>query len=194
MAFKDIARNSVALGVVAQVVLFTQYAGTAQAEMIFTDTAIADKVTLGVNFNTSKSTRYHPRAYKSRLNWIITDSDWEDKLADQIEDHLRVLSYAKNHNLGLEIPYLVEGEPRTYLPNFLIRLDTHDLTTLVVEVKGYRGHDAMFKADTMRGKWVPAFNRLGAYGRWGFAELRSVHYFSPELNAGINAILKGEPA
>ena len=92
MAFKDIARNSVALGVVAQVVLFTQYAGTAQAEMIFTDTAIADKVTLSVNFNTSKSTRYHPRAYKSRLNWIITDSDWEDKLADQIEDHLRVLS------------------------------------------------------------------------------------------------------
>lgn len=44
MAFKDIARNSVALGVAAQLVLATQYAGTAQAEMISTDTAIADQV------------------------------------------------------------------------------------------------------------------------------------------------------
>ncbi len=150
--------------------------------------------TMGVNFNTSKSTRYQPRPDKSHINWIITDSDWEDKLAAQIEDHTRVLSYAKNHNLGLEIPYLVEGEPRTYLPDFLIRLDTPEPTTLVVEVKGYRGHDAMLKADTMRGKWVPAVNRLGSYGRWGFAELRSVHDFGPELDAAISAMLEEEPA
>ena len=150
--------------------------------------------TMGVNFNTSKSTRYQPRPDKSHINWIITDSDWEDKLAAQIEDHPRVLSYAKNHNLGLEIPYLVEGEPRTYLPDFLIRLDTPEPTTLVVEVKGYRGHDAMLKADTMRGKWAPAVNRLGSYGRWGFAELRSVHDFGPELDAAISAMLEEEPA
>jgi hypothetical protein len=44
MAFKDIARSSVAMGVAAQLVLATQYAGTAQAEMISTDTAISDQV------------------------------------------------------------------------------------------------------------------------------------------------------
>ena len=44
MAFKDIARSSVAMGVAAQLVLATQYAGTAQAEMTSTDTAISDQV------------------------------------------------------------------------------------------------------------------------------------------------------
>jgi type III restriction enzyme len=150
--------------------------------------------TRDVNFNTSKATRYHPRPDKSHINWIITDSDWEDKLAAAIEEHPRVASYAKNHNLGFEIPYLVEGAPHVYRPDFLIRLNTPEPTTLIVEVKGFRGHDAMLKADTARNKWVPAINRLGRFGRWGFAELRSVHDFGPELDAAITAMVQGEPA
>lgn len=150
--------------------------------------------TRDVNFNTSKATRYHPRPDKSHINWIITDSDWEDKLAAAIEEHPRVAAYTKNHNLGFEIPYLVEGSPRAYRPDFLIRLNTPEPTTLIVEVKGFRGHDAMLKADTARNKWVPAINRLGRYGRWGFAELRSVHDFGPELDAAITAMLQGETA
>lgn len=150
--------------------------------------------TRDVNFNTSKATRYHPRLDKSHINWIITDSDWEDKLAAQIEEHPRVAAYAKNHNLGFEIPYLVEGSPRAYRPDFLIRLDTPEPTTLIVEVKGFRGHDAMLKADTARNKWVPAINRLGRFGQWGFAELRSVHDFGPELDTAIASMLECEPA
>jgi len=150
--------------------------------------------TLGVNFNTSKATRYRPRPDRSHLNWIITDSDWEDKLAASIEDHPAVLAYAKNHNLGLEVPYLMEGEPHVYRPDFLIQLDAPEPTTLVIEVKGYRGHDAMLKAETMRGKWIPAVNRLGTYGRWGFAELREVHDFGPGLDAAIDALLGKVPA
>lgn len=42
MAPKDIARQAVALAVAAQLVLATQYAGTARAEMISTDSAISD--------------------------------------------------------------------------------------------------------------------------------------------------------
>ena len=150
--------------------------------------------TLGVNFNTSKATRYAPRPDKSHLNWIITDSDWEDKLAARIEEHPKVLSYAKNHNLGFEVPYLYEGEPRTYIPDFLIRLDTPEPTTLIIEVKGFRGHDALIKADTIAHKWVPAINRNGKYGHWGFAELRSVHDFGPDLDAAIDRLLNGEKA
>jgi len=150
--------------------------------------------TRDVSFNTSKATRYHPRPDKSHINWIITDSDWEDKLAATIEEHPRVAAYAKNHNLGFEIPYLVEGSPRAYRPDFLIRLNTPDPITLIVEVKGFRGHDAMLKADTARNKWVPAINRLGRYGRWGFAELRSVHDFGPELDTAIAELLQGERA
>ena len=150
--------------------------------------------TLGVNFNTTKATRYAPRPDKSHLNWIITDSDWEDKLAARIEEHPKVLSYAKNHNLGFEVPYLLEAEPKTYLPDFLIRLDTPEPTTLVIEVKGFRGHDAMIKADTIANKWVPAINRNGKFGRWGFAELRSAHDFGPDLDAVIDKLLVGETA
>lgn len=44
MAFKDIARNAVALGVAAQLLVATQYTSMAQAQMIATDTAITDHV------------------------------------------------------------------------------------------------------------------------------------------------------
>jgi type III restriction enzyme len=116
------------------------------------------------------------------------------KLATRIEEHPKVISYTKNHNLGFEVPYLYESEQRTYIPDFLIRLDTPEPTTLIVEVKGYRGHDAVIKADTIAHKWVPAINRNGKFGRWGFAELRGVHDFGPDLDAAIDALLTGLPA
>lgn len=147
--------------------------------------------TLGVNFNTSVATRYAPRSDKSHLNWIITDSDWEYKLVARIEEHPKVVCYTKNHNLGFEVPYLYEAEPRMYRPDFLIKLDTQELTTLIIEVKGYRGHDAMIKADTIAHKWVPAINRNGKFGRWGFAELRSVQDFGPDLDVAIDKLLIG---
>jgi type III restriction enzyme len=145
--------------------------------------------TMDVSFTTSRP-RYWPDPRKSHVNWIVTDSEWEDQLAGLIEAHPKVFSYAKNHNLGLEVPYLMEGEPRTYLPDFLIRLDAAEPVTLVVEVKGFRGHDAMLKAETMRNKWIPGVNRLGTYGRWHFAELRAVHDFREDLDRAIDATLK----
>jgi len=145
-----------------------------------------------VNFNTSKATRYWPRPDRSHINWIITDGDWEAKLARLIEDHPKVAAYAKNHNLGFEVPYLVEGEPHRYLPDFLVRLDTETPTTLVLEVKGFRGHDAMLKAETMRNKWIPAVNRLCTYGRWAFAELRDPYAFGEELEQIISTTIKEE--
>ncbi len=150
--------------------------------------------TMDVSFNTTKATRYQPRPDLSHINWIITDSDWEDKLAAEIEQHPKVLCYAKNHNLGFEVPYLKEGEPHMYRPDFLIRLDATEPTTLVVEVKGLRDHDAALKAETMRAKWVPGVNRLGKFGRWGFAELREIHDFGPALDAAINEMLGAVPA
>lgn len=145
-----------------------------------------------VNFNTSKATRYWPRPDRSHINWIVTDSDWEAKLARLIEDHPKVAAYAKNHNLGFEVPYLVEGEPRRYLPDFLVRLGAPEPVTLVLEVKGFRGHDAMLKAQTMRNKWIPAVNRLGTYGRWAFDELRDPYAFGEELDRTICATIKEE--
>ncbi|SDL48234.1 BPTD_3080 family restriction endonuclease [Aliiruegeria lutimaris] len=140
--------------------------------------------TADVNFNTTKADRYWPKPDRSHVNWILLDSDWEGQLAQILDDHPRVLAYAKNHNLGLEVPYLCSGEPRTYLPDFLVRIDDDGDTplTLVLEVKGYRGHDAMLKAATFRDKWIPAVNRLETYGRWAFAEMRDPFTMEQELN------------
>ncbi len=150
--------------------------------------------TSDVNFTTSKDTRHKPRSDRSHVNWIVTDSEWEAKLAQILDEHPDVLAYTKNHNLGFEVPYNMEGEARRYLPDFLIRLKSQEdqPATLVIEVKGFRGHDAMLKAETMRNKWIPAVNRLERFGRWGFAELRSIHDFREDLDRAIASFLKQE--
>lgn len=148
--------------------------------------------TAGLNFTTSKESRHWPRPDRSHVNWIVTDSDWEATFAQILDEHPDVLSYTKNHNLGFEVPYMKEGEAHRYLPDFLIRLNAHgdEPVTLVIEIKGYRGHDAMLKAETMKHKWIPAVNRLERFGRWGFAELRSIHDFREELDQAIEELLK----
>nr|WP_253949256.1 DEAD/DEAH box helicase family protein [Mangrovicoccus sp. HB161399] len=150
--------------------------------------------TLDVAFTTSKATRFAPDPRRSHINWVITDSSWEADLCTVIEGNSRVLCYAKNHNLGFEVPYLVEGESRMYRPDFLLRLDTPEPVTLVVEVKGERDDTDRIKAGTMRGKWIPGVNRLGKYGRWGFVELRDPFMFGPELDRAIDELLGVVPA
>lgn len=149
--------------------------------------------TTNVNFTTSKESRHRPRPDRSHINWIITDQDWEAKFAQMLDEHPDVAAYTKNHNLGLEIPYTKEGEPHAYRPDFLVRLKTpasEETLTLVVEIKGFRGHDAMLKAEAAKNKWVPAANRLGNMGRWAFCELRSLHDFRPEFDEAIADIYK----
>ena len=68
---------------------------------------------------------------------------------------------------------------------------------LIVEIKGFRGQDAKEKANTIRTCWVPGINNLGKFGRWAFAEFRSVFNIDPDFdkfiqsaiadNAGINS-------
>lgn len=149
--------------------------------------------TMNVNFTTTKKSRHWPRPDRSHLNWIITDQDWEAKFAQMLDEHPDVAAYAKNHNLGFEVPYTREGESHVYRPDFLVRLksaDSEPPLTLVVEVKGFRNHDAMLKAETMKNKWIPAVNRLGSFGRWAFVELRSVHDFRPEFDGTIKSLVK----
>jgi len=80
--------------------------------------------------------------------------------------------------------------PRTYVPDFIVRVDDgkgpDDPLNLIAEVKGYRGEDAVAKANTMASYWVPAVNNLGSYGRWAFHEFKSVDQMASELEAVIN--------
>src|SRR5262249_2176981 len=58
-----------------------------------------------VKFNTSRADRWQTDARRCHINWVILDSDWEAEFCRVAESHPRVKAYAKNHNLGLEVPY-----------------------------------------------------------------------------------------
>lgn len=90
----------------------------------------------------------------------------------------------KNHNLGLEVPYLHGSTPRKYLPDFIVQIDDGraDLLNLIVEIKGYRGEDAKEKASAIRTYWIAGVNNLGTYGRWEFAEFTAVFEIESEFN------------
>jgi type III restriction enzyme len=126
-----------------------------------------------VNFNTSQL-RYETDPDKSHINWCVLDSTWEGQFCTVVESHPRVLAYARNHNLGFEVPYRAGSTVKRYRPDFIVRIDDgrgpEDPLNLVVEVKGYRGEDAKDKALTMQTYWVPAVNNLRTFGRWDFVE------------------------
>ena len=149
-----------------------------------------------VNFTTSKETRWQTDPRRCHVNWVICDSDWEAEFCRVAEAHPRVLAYVKNQNLGLEVPYLMGSSPRTYLPDFIVRVDDGQAEplNLIVEIKGYRGEDAKEKANTMRAYWVPGVNNLGKLGRWAFAEFTAVYEIEAEFARLIQTFATKEAA
>ncbi len=145
--------------------------------------------TVHVNFNTSKADLWRTDARKCHVNYVVYDSDWEAEFCRVAEAHPKVRAYAKNHGLGLEVPYLDGALARTYLPDFIVEVDdgrgADDPLRLVVEIKGYRNEAARAKKGTMETYWIPAVNDLRRYGRWAFAEFRSVYDIAEDFDALI---------
>ena len=142
-----------------------------------------------VNFTTSKDNIWAPSSQKCHINRIVLDSDWEAEFCRVVESHDRVIAYVKNHNLGLEVPYLYGGMPRRYIPDFIVQVDDgcDDPLNLIVEIKGYRGEDAKEKKNTMDSYWIPSVNNLGDFGRWAFAEFTYVFDIDSEFDALIES-------
>ena len=141
--------------------------------------------TAHVHFVTSKKTRWQTAANRCHVNWAICDSSWEAEFCRVAEAHPRVRAYVKNQGLGFEVPYRLGSTSRRYVPDFIVLVDDgrgeEDLLHLVVEIKGYRGEDAKEKAATMERYWVPGVNRLGTFGRWGFAEFTDVYLMEADF-------------
>jgi type III restriction enzyme len=144
-----------------------------------------------VNFTTSKTERWQTDSRYCHINWAVLDSDWEAEFCRAAESHSRVLAYVKNHNLGLEVPYLYGSEPRKYIPDFVVLVDDghgeEDPLHLVVEIKGYRREDAKEKKATMENYWIPGVNNHGVYGRWVFAEFTEVYQIESDFEAKIES-------
>jgi type III restriction enzyme len=147
--------------------------------------------TCHVNFFTTKLLRWETDVQKCHINWAILDSDWEGEFCRVAEAHPKVLSYVKNQNLGLEVPYQYGSVQRRYFPDFIVLIEDgrgkDDLLHLIVEIKGYRREDAKEKKATMETYWVPGVNNLKSHGRWAFAEFTEVYQMESDFNAKIEA-------
>lgn len=153
-----------------------------------------------VLFNTSRRSLWETDSRRCHVNWIVLDSDWEAEFCRVAESHPAVRAYVKNHNLGLTVPYRFGSLTRTYLPDFIVRVDDgrgdDDLLNLVVEIKGCRREDAKEKKATMEKYWVPGVNQLGSYGRWAFIELTKAFEIGSGFADAVAAALDsaaGEP-
>jgi type III restriction enzyme len=62
--------------------------------------------TASVNFQTTKAF-YATDHRKSHVSHVVLDSPWEQELARVLEDHPRVVSYAKNQGMQFEVPYRI---------------------------------------------------------------------------------------
>jgi type III restriction enzyme len=149
--------------------------------------------TASVNFQTTRAV-YATDHRKSHVSHVVLDSGWEAELARVLEDHPRVVAYAKNEGMQFEVPYRIGRVARLYTPDFLVRVNVGggEIVTLVLETKGYRGLDAQLKADAMHTMWIPGVNGLGAYGRWEFAEFRQVYTIGDEFRAFLDGLLAKE--
>lgn len=102
------------------------------------------------------------------------------------------IHYVKNFQLGFTIPYTFNGEEKSYLPDYIIRIDDghgkDDLLNLVLEVSGEARKDKAAKVETARNLWIPAINNHGGFGRWAFLEIVDPW----DAKNTIRAFLKGQ--
>ncbi|HEX4792852.1 MAG TPA: DEAD/DEAH box helicase family protein [Humisphaera sp.] len=128
-----------------------------------------------VSFDTVKPT-FKTRDDKSHVSHVVGDTEnWEQKMAQTLEEMDEVVHYVKNHNVGFFIPYTVDGRQRSYYPDFIAHVDDgrgkDDLLNLIVEVSGARDKEKEAKVDTAKTLWVPAVNNAGTWGRWAYIEI-----------------------
>jgi type III restriction enzyme len=123
-----------------------------------------------VSFWTSRAVR---EAVNSHVNFIVADTDrWEQSASYLIDAHKITGAFVKNAGLGFAIPYLHNGEPHDFEPDFIVRLDGSTDRYLIIETKG---HDPLAEVKQQAAsRWVSAVNQANRFGHWQFAMCRSV--------------------
>ncbi|MDO8140698.1 MAG: hypothetical protein Q6358_04295 [Candidatus Brocadiales bacterium] len=124
--------------------------------------------TAEVDFWTSKDVR---EVIHSHLNYVVADTKkWEQAATYVIDRHEMVDAFVKNAGLGFAIPYLHNGQPHDYMPDFIISLKSEPPIYLILETKGF-DELAEIKAQAAK-RWVDAVNTEGSYGIWEYAVAR----------------------
>jgi type III restriction enzyme len=151
-----------------------------------------------VDFDTARDV-YRTRPDKCHISHVVLDSDWEAKLAESLEEMDKVVCYAKNFQLGFSIPYTLDGQERSYIPDYLIRLrppspsgrgagGEGDFLNLILEVSGEAKKEKAAKVATAHNLWVPAVNNHGGFGRWAFIEIVDPWDAKNTIRAFLNGV------
>ena len=124
--------------------------------------------TADVDYWTSKDVR---EVVRSHLNYVVADTKvWEQPAAYILDTHPIVDAFVKNAGLGFAIPYLHNGQPHDYVPDFIVRLKTG--ICLILETKGF--YDLAEVKSNAAERWVAAVNADGQFGSWRYAMSRKV--------------------
>ena len=126
-----------------------------------------------VDFDTTRPT-YQTDPAKCQVSHVVADTgDWEQKVAQSLEEMDEVLCYVKNTNLGFSIPYTLDGEQHDYLPDFIVRISQGEgeILNLILEVSGQARKNKAVKVATAQTLWVPSVNNQGGFGKWAFLEV-----------------------
>ncbi|KRT74918.1 MAG: putative hydrolase [Deltaproteobacteria bacterium CSP1-8] len=118
--------------------------------------------TADVDFWTSRDVR---EVMKSHVNFVVADTKrWEQSAAYALDTHPKVDAFVKNAGLGFSIPYLHNGQPHDYEPDFIVRLKGEVPLHLILETKGFDPLEEV-KAQAAK-RWVDAVNADGNYDVW----------------------------
>jgi type III restriction enzyme len=140
--------------------------------------------TAEVDFWTSKEVR---EVVKSHLNYVVADTKvWEQSAAYIIDRHPRVEAFVKNAGLGFSIPYLHNGQPHEYVPDFILRLGGQPAVHLILETKGF-DELAEIKAQAAQ-RWVNAINADGRFGTWRYTIVRDLKEVGMKIDEAIGII------
>ncbi len=138
-----------------------------------------DGTTADVDFWTSKPVF---EVAKSHLNYVVADTKtWEQSAAYYIDTHDAVAAFVKNQGLGFAIPYLHDGQPHDYLPDFVIHLTNG--VHLILETKG---HDPLeeVKAQAAQ-RWVDAVNADRRHGEWRYVVVHEMAAVSAAIDEAM---------
>ncbi len=151
-----------------------------------------------VDFDTARDV-YRTRPDRCHISHVVLDSGWEAKLAESLEEMDEVVCYAKNFQLGFAIPYTLDGQEHSYIPDYLIRLRLPspngrgaggevEPLNLILEVSGEAKKEKAAKVSTARTLWVPAVNNHGGFGRWAFIEIVDPWDAKNTIRAFLNGV------
>jgi type III restriction enzyme len=123
-----------------------------------------------VDYWTSKDVR---EVLRSHVNFVVADTKrWEQSAAYILDTHPAVTAFVKNAGLGFAIPYVHNGRPHDYQPDFIVRLKGNAPVHLVLETKGFDELAEVKSAAAAR--WTAAVNADGQFGTWRYVMSRSI--------------------